>query len=71
MGGFEKVGLKLDFFPPVLHGIIGSSDRRLKIEWIDKSYEKHEEGGKKNETVSSHFLVPSFNLSLFPIHSWQ
>ena len=47
MGGFEKVGLKLDFFPPVLHGIIGSSDRRLKIEWIDKSYEKHEEREKK------------------------
>lgn len=41
------MGLKLDFFPPVLHGIIGSSDRSLKIEWGDKSCEKDEEREKK------------------------
>ena len=68
-GGFEKVGLKLDFFPLGLHGVIGSSDRSLKIEWVDKPCEKDEETEEKNEPMSSHILMPSFKLSLFPIHS--
>lgn len=46
-GGFEKVGLKLDFFPLGLHGVIGSSDRSLKIEWVDKPCEKR--WGKRRE----------------------
>lgn len=37
--GFEKMGLKLDFFFSTLglYGVIGSSDRSLKIEWVDKA----------------------------------
>lgn len=36
--GFEKMGLKLDFFSALgLCGVIGSSDRSLKIEWVDKT----------------------------------
>ena len=46
-GGIWESGTETRLFLPVLHGIIGSSDRSLKIEWIDKSYEKDEEREKK------------------------
>lgn len=47
--GFEKMGLKLDFFFSTLglYGVIGSSDRSLKIEWVDKTLWKDSEKEEK------------------------
>lgn len=53
------------------YGVIGSSDRILKIERVDKPVKSHWERRGKIEMMSSYILMLSFKWSLFPIHSWQ
>lgn len=49
LAGCEKMGLNLDFFFPLsIYGVIGSSDRSLKIGGVGQPCEtdKEKEGGK-------------------------
>lgn len=66
------MGLKLDLFSTIgLRGVIGSSDKSLKIDWVDKPCRKTRKKKKKNEMMRIHILMLAFKLSLFPIHNRQ
>lgn len=65
--GIEKIGLKCDFSPMIdLDGIIGSSDRCLKIEWIDKPCEKARKRRNKKSN-DEHPILMLLNWACFQV----